>query len=355
MTSPDPSFWSGKRVLVTGHTGFKGAWLTRWLALLGAKVSGFALAPDQDPSLFELAKLDQCSNSTLGDIRDLAAVRRLVDSERPEIVLHLAAQSLVRRSYREPVETYATNVMGTVHLLEALRQAGTARAIVVVTSDKCYENREWHWGYREDDPMGGHDPYSSSKGCVEIVTAAYRRSFFGSVGIASARAGNVIGGGDWSEDRLFPDIVRGAMVKTPVQIRNPASTRPWQHVLEPLSGYLLLAERVWHAPEAHSEAYNFGPRDDGAQSVGDVAARFVRALGAGSVELGTPGPSAPHEAGLLELDTKKARSRLGWRPRLGIEDAIDYTARWYRAWLDDPSSARASLDAQIRQYASLVP
>jgi len=349
-----PSFWSKKRVLVSGHTGFKGAWLTRWLALLGAEVAGYALAPDAEPNLFELAALDECSMSTLADVRDREALGRAVTAQRPEIVFHLAAQSLVRRSYRQPVETYATNVMGTVHLLEALERVGSARAIVVVTSDKCYENREWQRGYREDDALGGHDPYSSSKGCAELVTAAWRRSFLEGKTLASARAGNVIGGGDWSEDRLLPDIVRGARANTPVLIRNPRSTRPWQHVLEPLSGYLLLAEKLWDHPADYAEAWNFGPRDDDTQAVGDVAQRFVRALGAGSLELGTPDPSAPHEASLLQLDASRARSRLGWRPRLGIDQAIDFTATWYRAWLDDPSSARKMLDLQIRHYESIL-
>jgi len=355
MQATKPEFWANKRVLLTGHTGFKGSWLTRWLTLMGAQVTGFALAPDQTPSLFELADLGSCCDHQLGDVRDLQRVTEVVEAARPEIAIHMAAQSLVRRSYREPVDTYAVNVMGTVHLLEALRQTGTARSVVVVTSDKCYENREWSYGYREEDPMGGHDPYSSSKGCTELVTAAYRRSFFDDEGIASARAGNVIGGGDWSEDRLFPDIVRGARSGQPVVIRNPRSTRPWQHVLEPLSGYLLLAERVWHDPERFSEAFNFGPRDDGTQAVGDVATRFVAAMGAGRLELSPPDPSAVHEATLLELDARKARSKLGWQPRLDIDGAIELTARWYRAWLDDATRAREMLDAQIAEYQSLAP
>jgi CDP-glucose 4,6-dehydratase len=355
MAGLHPEFWAGKRVLLTGHTGFKGSWLTRWLFLLGADVTGFALAPEQNPSLFELAALAECSSSNLGDIRDLAEVSRVVEATEPELVIHMAAQSLVRRSYREPVATYAVNVMGTVHLLDALRRVGSARAVVVVTSDKCYENREWTHGYREEDAMGGHDPYSSSKGCAELVTAAYRRSFFGNAGVASARAGNVIGGGDWSEDRLFPDIVRGAESGHPVSIRNPRSTRPWQHVLDPLCGYLMLAERLWHEPDQFSEAFNFGPRDDGTQAVGDVAQRFVRELGSGRLELAEVDPDAPHEASLLELDARKARARLGWRPRLALEGAVELTARWYRAWLDDPSSARRMLDAQIAEYQSLAP
>jgi CDP-glucose 4,6-dehydratase len=341
--------------LVTGHTGFKGAWLTRWLTLLGAEVTGFALEPDQDPSLFELAELAKSMRSIVADVRDFSAVSKVVAERSPEVVFHLAAQSLVRRSYRLPVETYATNVMGTVNLLEALRHEGSARAIIVVTSDKCYENDDRPRGYVETDPMGGRDPYSSSKGCAELVTSAYRRSFFEKGGVASARAGNVIGGGDFSEDRLLPDIVRGAKSGAPVVIRNPPSTRPWQHVLEPLSGYLRLAERVHAEPLRFSEAWNFGPARADTQPVGEVASRFVRALGAGKLELATPDPSAPHEAKVLELDASKAKSGLGWTPRLDLDRAIEWTARWYRAWLDDPRSARSTLDAQIGDYQSLLP
>lgn len=347
-------FWQGKRVLVTGHTGFKGAWLARWLVLSGAEVAGYALAPDSEPNLFESCGLGTHMQSTIGDVRDLAQLSAVIGSYRPEVVFHLAAQALVRRSYREPVDTYATNVLGTVNLLEALRQTASARAIVVVTTDKCYENREWEWAYREIDPLGGHDPYSSSKACAEIATAAYRRSFFENGIVATARAGNVIGGGDWSEDRLLPDIVRGAQTGRPVLIRNPASTRPWQHVLEPLAGYRLLAERLWDEPRTFAEAWNFGPRDDGTQPVGQIAERFVNALGAGSLELGSPNPSAPHEAGLLQLDAAKARTRLGWAPRLNIQSALQLTADWYRAYLADSTTALATLDDQIRSYEGLV-
>lgn len=346
-------FWQGKRVLVTGHTGFKGAWLTRWLVLSGADVAGYSLAPDSDPSLFELCGLSAQCKSTLGDVRDLAQLSDVVGSHRPEIVFHLAAQALVRRSYREPVNTYATNVLGTVNLLEALHQTRSARAIVVVTTDKCYENREWDWPYREVDSLGGRDPYSSSKACAELVAAAYRRSFFESGIVATARAGNVIGGGDWSEDRLLPDIVRGARDARSVLIRNPASTRPWQHVLEPLAGYRLLAERLWDEPRTFAEAWNFGPRDEGTKPVGQIAEQFVRALGAGSLELGTPDPSAPHEAGLLQLDAAKARTRLGWTPRLDIQGALQLTADWYKAYLADSTTALATLDDQIGKYEGL--
>ncbi|UQA60255.1 CDP-glucose 4,6-dehydratase [Polyangium aurulentum] len=346
------SFFAGRTVLVTGHTGFKGSWLSRWLTLMGARVVGFALPPEQKPSLFELAGLAGDITSITGDLRDEAAVYAAFEAHRPEIVLHLGAQALVRRSYRSPVETYATNVMGTVHVLEACRRVGTVRAAVVVTSDKCYENREWVWGYREDEPMGGHDPYSSSKGCAEIVTAAYRRSFFASgTAVASARAGNVIGGGDFSEDRLVPDMVRGAAKGEPIVIRNPVSTRPWQHVLEPLGGYLLLARRLCESPEGHAEGWNFGPREEDAIPVGELAEKFVRHLGRGTLDITPPeARTGPHEARYLKLDVSKARARLGWTPRMGIDGALERTARWYRAWLDNPEASRAELDAQIREY-----
>jgi CDP-glucose 4,6-dehydratase len=343
------SFFAGRTVLVTGHTGFKGGWLTRWLSLLGARVVGFSLPPETTPNLFTLARLGECCESVFGDVRDAAAVHAVVERHRPEIVLHLAAQALVRRSYREPVETFATNVMGTVHVLEACRRVGSARAVVVVTSDKCYENREWVWGYREDEPMGGHDPYSASKGCAELATAAYRRSFAGA--IASARAGNVIGGGDFAEDRLVPDIVRGAASGTPIVIRNPQSTRPWQHVMEPLAGYLTLARRVIEAPEVHAEGWNFGPRDEDAIEALALAERLVARLGRGVLEVVPPAlRQGPHEARLLKLDTSKARAGLGWAPRLGIDRALELTAAWYRAWLDDPGSCRDALDDQLREY-----
>lgn len=357
MSAADPAFYAGKSVLVTGHTGFKGAWLSRWLGRMGARVTGFALEPDQHPNLFELARLAETMSSVIGDVRDADAVVRAVEHAKPEVVFHLAAQSLVRRSYRDPVYTYATNVMGTVHLLEACRHVDSVRAVVIVTSDKCYENREWLWGYRESEAMGGADPYSSSKGAAEIVTAAYRRSFFaegGRAGVASARAGNVIGGGDWSEDRLLPDIVRGAEAGTDVLIRNPASTRPWQHVLEPLSGYLLLAERAY-GDHAFAQGYNFGPAAADTRTVGEVSQRFVQQLGAGQLQLGTPDPSAPHEARLLALDCSKAHFELGWKPRLDLDAALGMTAAWYRAHRERPGSEREMLDRQIDEYTSRAP
>ncbi len=346
-------FYAGKRVLVTGHTGFKGGWLARWLGRMGAQVSGFALEPDQHPSLFELARIGSDMSSVIADVRDFDALKRVVDEQEPEIVFHLAAQSLVRRSYREPIETYSTNVMGTVHLLDACRSASSVRAVVIVTSDKCYENREWVWGYRENEPLGGHDPYSSSKGAAEIVTAAYRRSFFaekGGAGIASARAGNVIGGGDWSEDRLLPDIVRGASAGTQTIIRNPGSTRPWQHVLEPLSGYLLLARRLFEEPERYAQAYNFGPSSEGVTSAGEVSERFVAQLGRGKLSMPPRDPSAPHEARFLALDCSKARAELDWRPRLDLDATLAMTAEWYRAHFESPGSERDVTDRQIEEY-----
>jgi CDP-glucose 4,6-dehydratase len=348
-------FFGGKTVLVTGHTGFKGAWLSEWLLKLGAKVAGYALPPDQTPSLYTLLGLAERMQSVLADVRDQGALERALADSQPEIVLHLAAQPLVRRSYREPVATFATNVMGTAHLLEAARQTDSVRSIVIVTSDKCYENVASARGYREGDPMGGHDPYSASKGAAELVTAAYRRSFFsepGRPGVASARAGNVIGGGDWSEDRLIPDLVRGIERGEPVVIRNPASIRPWQHVLEPLSGYLMLARALTEDPSRFSEGFNFGPAE-AELPVGDLATRFVSALGRG--HLATPPEGGqPHEASLLLLDSTKARDVLGWTPKLDIEHTVRLTADWYRQHQRDPASVRAVTEHQITVFESLL-
>jgi CDP-glucose 4,6-dehydratase len=347
-------FWSGKSVLVTGHTGFKGAWLAHWLARMGARVTGFALAPAEGPSLFAMARVADRTTSILGDVRDASALSAAFTSAKPEIVLHLAAQALVRRGYREPVETFSTNVMGTVNVLEAVRACPSARAAIMVTSDKCYENREWVWGYREDEPMGGFDPYSASKGCAELVTAAYRRSFFEQgAAVASARAGNVIGPGDWAEDRLVPDIVRGARAEEPIEIRNPRSTRPWQHVLEPLSGYLLLAQKLFEEGKAFAEAWNFGPLDADSVPAGELARRLVEVLGRGTLELWpSPAEGEPHEAHALRLDCSKARARLGYRPRLTLDETLEMTARGYLAMLDDPDKASAALDRQIDDYQS---
>ena len=278
----NPDFWKGKRVFITGHTGFKGSWLSLWLQQMGAEVKGFSLEPPTTPSLFEVAKVADHMQSEIGDIRDLTKLSQSIVSFNPDILLHLAAQPLVRYSYREPVETYSTNVMGTVNVLEASRQANNLKTIVVITTDKCYENREWEWGYRENEPMGGYDPYSNSKGCAELVVSAYRRSFFNSndtAAVASARAGNVVGGGDWAEDRLIPDILRAFEKQQPVIIRNPLSTRPWQHVLEPLSGYLVLAQHLWQEGQTFAEGWNFGPKDDDCRPVQWILDKMVHFCG----------------------------------------------------------------------------
>ena len=355
MKGASGGFFAGKTVLVTGHTGFKGSWLCHWLKRMRARVVGFSLPPRESPNLFEAGKVAEGMTSLQGDVTDLPELTAVFDEHRPDIVFHLAAQALVRRSYREPVDTFATNVMGTVHVLEACKQVPSARAVVIVTSDKCYDNREWVWGYREDEPMGGADPYSASKGCAELVTAAYRRSFFREdsiTAVASARAGNVIGGGDWAEDRLVPDIIRGVMSDKPILIRNPRATRPWQHVLDPLSGYLLLARKLWEEPQAFAEAWNFGPSDEDPIPVGELAHELLSILGRGTIELADAPLEGPHEAHALKLDCSKARARLGWRPRLRIEEALTMTARWYRAYLDDPSSIPTLLDQQIHEHQS---
>ena len=348
----DPDFWAGKRVFLTGHTGFKGSWLSLWLQAMGARVHGLALDPPTTPSLFEQARVAEGMTSVIGDIRDLAVVREAMDAADPEIVIHMAAQPLVRHSYDHPVETYATNVMGTVHVLEAARSAGNVRAIVNVTTDKAYENREWLWGYREIEPMGGHDPYSSSKGCAELVTSAYRRSFLADQGVAlaSARAGNVIGGGDWAEARLVPDILRAFEQNTPVVIRNPHATRPWQHVLEPLSGYLVLAEHLWRNGQGVAEAWNFGPQDADARPVEWIVEQLTSAWGDDAAWELDAGEN-PHEAGFLKLDISKARRRLGWAPLWDLATALDVTVQWHRSWVGG-EDARAVTLQQIARYVT---
>jgi CDP-glucose 4,6-dehydratase len=348
------SSWAGRRVLITGHTGFKGSWLTLWLHAMGARVTGFALPPPTSPSLFEAAGIGGLIEHIEGDVRDLAAVQAAIERARPEVVFHLAAQPLVRLSYREPVETYATNVMGTVNLLEAVRQAGGVKAAICVTSDKCYENREWSWAYRETDPMGGHDPYSSSKGCAELVVSAWRRSFCDGEGpaLASVRAGNVIGGGDWAEDRLVPDLVRAFEAGAAPLVRSPDSVRPWQHVLEALGGYLMLAERLLAGERRLADGWNFGPSDEDARPVRWIVEQMRSAWGDAAVAPSADRGPRPHEAGLLRLDSSRARAELGWRPVLGLGEAIEWIAEWHKAVGRGEDAGAVTLQ-QIARYSTL--
>lgn len=349
-------FWDARRVFVTGHTGFKGGWLSLWLQNMGAQVSGFSLQPPTDPSLFNLAAVAAGMESVTGDIRDRARLTSVMQAAQPEVVFHLAAQPLVRYSYAEPVETYSTNVMGTVHLLEAVRATPSVRVVVIVTSDKCYENREWVWGYRENEPMGGYDPYSNSKGCAELVVSAYRNSYFNpeclaehGVALASARAGNVIGGGDWAEDRLVPDILRACSAGEPVHIRNPHAIRPWQHVLEPLSGYLALAEQLWDKGARFCGGWNFGPEERDARPVSWIVEHVTRRWGEGAsweLEAG----DHPHEAHYLKLDCSKARAELGWQPRWGLNQALDNTIVWHKAYLAGDDLREMCLE-QVHAYS----
>ena len=327
----NPSFWEGRQVFITGHTGFKGGWLSLWLKSMGARVTGYSLDPPTRPSLFEVAEVARGINSIHGDIRDLASLRTALSDSDPEVIFHLAAQPLVRRSYLDPLETFSTNIMGTVNLLESLRALQGRRVLVNVTTDKCYENREWLWPYRENEPLGGYDPYSSSKACSELVTSAYRRSFFSTqdsgLRIASARAGNVIGGGDWSLDRLVPDLISAFSRGVPVKIRYPAAIRPWQHVLEPLRGYLMLAEALVNQGTGFDEAFNFGPSEAAVVSVGELVEQASLLWGEGAcLELSKE--SHLHEAGLLKLDISKARSVLGWQPCLDLEESLRLTLGW---------------------------
>ncbi len=351
----NPAFWKGKRVLITGHTGFKGAWLSLWLQDLGASPVGYALDPPTKPNLFEAADVARGMVSIKGDVRDLEAVRHAINQHQPEIVIHMAAQSLVRQSYEQPVETIATNVLGTVNVLEALRGQQAVRVIINVTSDKCYDNKERPEGYREDEPLGGHDPYSSSKACAEIVTAAYRASFFNpaehakhGVALASARAGNVIGGGDWAKDRLIPDIIGAFLESHPAIIRNPQAIRPWQHVLEPLSGYLMLAECLWNEGPGFAEGWNFGPNDEDAKPVERIVNRLASIWGNG-VTWSIDGGSHPHEASCLKLDSSKARSKLHWHPRWNLETSLQHIVDWYVAYQHGDNMRDLTIN-QIAQY-----
>ncbi|MEL7354098.1 MAG: CDP-glucose 4,6-dehydratase [Cyanobacteria bacterium J06560_5] len=352
-------FWQGKRVFITGHTGFKGSWLSLWLQQLGAYVTGYALAPPTTPSLFEMACVGNGMNSIEGDVRDLSSLRAAIAAHRPDIIFHMAAQPLVRYSYENPVETYATNVMGTIHLLESVRQVGCARAVVNITSDKCYENREWVWGYREHEALGGHDPYSSSKACAELVSSAYRSSYFNQgsctdpgISLASARAGNVIGGGDWARDRLIPDIIRALIAGEPVLIRSPNAIRPWQNVLEPLNGYMMLAEQMWAAGRDYAEGWNFGPDESDAHSVSWIVEQLTQRWGdSASWRLDTN--VNPHEANYLKLDCAKAKSRLKWSPKLDISTALDWVVEWYRGYVSEGNMHQLTV-AQIQRYESLT-
>jgi CDP-glucose 4,6-dehydratase len=335
-------FWRGRRVFVTGHTGFKGSWLATWLTRLGAHVTGYALAPDETPNLFEAARVADDIDSRIGDVRDFESLRGALAGSDAEVVFHLAAQPLVRKSYENPVETYATNVMGTVHLLEAVRTQKSVRAVVVVTSDKCYENREWPWPYRENDALGGRDPYSSSKACQELVAAAYRQSFPGAA-IATARAGNVIGGGDWARDRLVPDLIRAFSAGESAVIRNPASIRPWQHVLEPLCGYLLLAEKLVDG-DGFTQGWNFGPYEQDVRPVRWIADALVARWKDGA-QWQQDGSTHPHEAMTLKLDSTRARTLLHWTPRLSLDESLDWIVEWHRA-----ADRRAITLQQIERY-----
>ncbi len=343
-------FWQGKRVFLTGHTGFKGGWLALWLADMGAEVHGYALTPPTEPNFFTVCNLQgRFAESTIADIRDPATLNRAIQMAQPDIVIHLAAQPLVRYSYAAPVETYAVNVMGTVNLLEAVRQTPCVKAVVNVTTDKCYENREWVWPYRESEALGGFDPYSSSKACSELVTASYRRSFLEPAGIylGSARAGNVIGGGDWAADRLIPDFLRALDAGQTLIIRSPQATRPWQHVLEPLAGYLTLAENLYSEGKRFAEAWNFAPEDSDACSVQWIVEYLCNQVPSAAWHCDTA--PQPHEANILKLDSSKAKTRLGWRPRWNLQSALGMTLAWHQAWRQGSDMAAVGLK-QIYSY-----
>ncbi len=357
MTTPDRAFWHRQRVFLTGHTGFKGGWLAVWLHLLGAEVYGYALAPDTSPALFDKARIGGLLHGELADINDLATLSAAVSAFRPTVVIHMAAQPLVRRSYVQPRETFATNLLGTVNLLEAVRATPGIRAVFVVTTDKCYENLEQGRSYHETDRLGGRDPYSASKACAELAVESYFWSFFkdSDCGLASGRAGNVIGGGDWSADRLVPDLMRAFHAGQSAVLRNPAATRPWQHVLEPLNGYLLAVERICDGSAQAPTAWNFGPDIGGNQSVGDVAAAAARAWGPGAATvLQQRDPNAPHEATLLSVDSSKARSELSWAPRWHFDEAIRRTVVWYRD-VYHGADARQACQRQIEDFVAAGP
>lgn len=352
------AFWQGKKVLVTGHTGFKGAWLCLLLRHLGAEVFGYALDPPTQPNMFSLCRVADGMQSEIGDIRDASHFSEYLRKVQPEVLIHMAAQPLVRRSYQEPVETYDVNVMGTVHVLESVRNCRSLRAVIIVTTDKCYENREWIWGYREKSPLGGKDPYSSSKACAELVVTAYRHSFFSpdaksGIGIASARAGNVIGGGDWAEDRLVPDILNGLVNGRHVEIRNPQAIRPWQHVLEPLWGYLVLAEKLYQDPARYGEGWNFGPNEASIQTVQWIVEHLHEAWNV-PVTWKKSQLEHPPECTLLKLDAAKARTFLGWRPRLDLNTCLNWIVDWTKTWQARKDLHQETL-RQIESYLALPP
>jgi len=358
----NPLFWSRKKVFITGHTGFKGSWLSLWLQQLGAEVTGFALPPPTQPSLFQVVNVEHGMNSIIGDIRDDELLTNVIKKTEPDIVIHLAAQPLVRQSYVDPVLTYSTNIMGTIKLLEAVRQTPSVRAVVNVTTDKCYENKEWMWAYRENEPMGGFDPYSSSKGCSELITAAYRNSFFNmvkngkhQVALATARAGNVIGGGDWADDRLIPDILRAIETGESIKIRNPYATRPWQHVLDPLNGYLLLAEKLYLEGLPFAEAFNFGPVEEDSKPVQWIVERLIESLDE-SARWYVDGGVHPHEAHYLKLDCSKARVMLGWEPKWNLTQAIQAIITWHKVHSDHQSSTtmRSLCLQQIKEFSQAI-
>lgn len=346
----DTKFWQGKRVLITGHTGFKGSWISLWLNSLGVELLGIALEPPTYPSLFVEANISKLMISEITDIRNLDNISNIFKNFRPEIVIHLAAQPLVIESYKDPITTYTTNVIGTLNILESARQTDSVRAIVNVTTDKCYENKEWVWGYRENESLGGFDPYSNSKSCSELLTSSYRNSFFSisNVGLATARAGNVIGGGDWARNRLIPDILRSFENNSQIEIRNPLSIRPWQHVLEPLSGYLILAEKLFNDSILYSEGWNFGPNDEDAKSVEWIVNTMIRSWGA-SVNWTHTTEEYKHEANYLKLDISKANNRLDWHPRWALSTALDKIIEWQRAWKNNENMSKFCLQ-QIEQY-----
>ena len=352
------SFWKDKKVFITGCTGFKGSWLSLWLQSIGTHVVGYSLPPLTKPNLFEVANVADGMCSINGDVRYLERFKAILAENQPEIIVHMAAQSLVRFSYDNPLETYTTNVIGTANVLEAVRHSGCVRVVIIVTSDKCYKNNEWIWGYRENEPIGGHDPYSSSKGCAEIITSAYRHSYFPvenydrhNVAIASARAGNVIGGGDWSADRLIPDIMKAFMEKQPVIVRNPNAVRPWQHVLEPLNGYLCLIEKLWTNGAEFSSGWNYGPNDEDAKPVSYIVERMVSLWGEG-VHWEQDAGEHPHEAHYLKLDCSKAKNLLGWSPKLNLSTTLEWIVEWYKSYQQN-RNMRHLMETEILRYENM--